>query len=127
MAITHKTTNEIIGVCGFVPCLDRFEQLYSMGEDASLAKPALSTPEFGIFYTIAKKFQSRGFATEATSAMTSYAFKYLHVKRIIATTSFDNQASIGVMRNLGMQLKKNPLPSPAWLQVVGILYNPHEK
>lgn len=62
--------------------------------------------------------------TEAASAMVTYAFEQLHVKRIIATTTYDNIASIIVMRKLGMNLKKNPLSSPSWLQVVGVINNP---
>ena len=53
-----------------------------------------------------------------------FAFQQLRVKRLIATTEYDNLASIGVMRKLGMTLAKNPLPDPPWLQVVGILDHP---
>lgn len=116
-AVILKDTHQLIGLCGFVPCLDHFEQL----NDRS---PSFATTEFGLFYAISKNFQGFGFATEAAFAMTTYAFDTLHVKRLIATTTNDNLASIQVMRKLGMQLKHNPLPSPAWLQVVGLLNNP---
>jgi len=43
------------------------------------------------------------------------------VHRLIATTTFDNVASIGVMRKLGMRIESNPRPEPAWLQIVGVL------
>jgi len=36
-------------------------------------------------------------------------------------TEYDNLASQGVMRRLGMKLEKTPFPDPPWLQVVGIL------
>jgi len=51
----------------------------------------------------------------------NFAFQQLRVKRLIATTEYENIASIGVMRKLGMTVAKNPLSDPPWLQVVGIL------
>jgi RimJ/RimL family protein N-acetyltransferase len=44
--------------------------------------------------------------------------------RIVATTHDDNDASIRVMRKLGMLIERNPYPDPPWLQVVGVLENP---
>lgn len=116
-AVILKDTQQMIGLCGFVPCLDRFEQL-------SHPSPRLANTEFGLFYAMSKNFQGLGFATEAASAMTNDVFNTLHVQRIVATTTHDNLASMAVMRKLGMQLKHNLLPSPAWLQVVGILNHP---
>lgn len=123
-AIVQKDTNELVGICGFVPCLDRFDQLCDFNHDDKTATQSLATTEFGLFYAISKSFQGFGFASEAALAMATYAFTHLHVKRIIATTTSENAASIKVMQKLGMQLMKNPLPSPTWLQVVGILNNP---
>ena len=68
--------------------------------------------------------QRQGYATEAAQAMCDYAFQELKLKRIIAITSYDNAASIGVMRKLGMRIGRNPFPDPPWLQVVGIRENP---
>lgn len=116
-AIILKDTQQMIGLCGFVPCLDRFEQLRH-------PSPSLASTEFGLFYAMSKTFQGLGFATEAASAMKTYALNTLQVQRLIATTTHDNLASIAVMRKLGMQLKSNPLPNPAWLQVVGVLDHP---
>lgn len=123
-AIVQKDSKELIGICGYVPCLDCFEQLCDFNQTEKPAYQSLATTEFGLFYAISKSFQGFGFATEAAVAMTTYAFEHLHVKRIIATTTYDNAASVNVMRKLGMHLKKNPLSSPAWLQVVGVLNNP---
>jgi hypothetical protein len=55
--------------------------------------------------------------------MISYAFNELRLKRIIATTEYANIASQGIMQKLGMQIMRNPLPEPSWLQIVGILEN----
>ena len=55
--------------------------------------------------------------------MIDFAFKQLHLTRIIATTDYSNIASQGVMRKVGMKITRNPLPDPPWLQVVGVLEN----
>ena len=122
LAIDYQ--NKVIGVCGFVPCLDAFEQLVDFDQKAPCIHPSLNTPEFGLFYAIGKEHQGQGFGTEAASSMISYAFEKLLVKRIIATTTYENASSIRVMQKLGMQLKRNPSAKPTWLQVVGILDNP---
>jgi RimJ/RimL family protein N-acetyltransferase len=57
--------------------------------------------------------------------MVEYAFQNLGLRRVIATTTYDNEASMGVMRKLGMRIERNPFPDPPWLQVVGMLeYQP---
>lgn len=124
-AIVLKETMKLIGICGFVPCLDFFEQLCDFDQIEIQTKQCLATTAFGLFYAIATSFQGCGFATEASKAMTTYAFEQLQVKSVIATTTYNNVASINVMRNLGMQLKRNPISTPSWLQVVGILNHPN--
>ncbi len=57
--------------------------------------------------------------------MLDYAFGEMRLKRIVATTTYDNTASIGVMRKLGMQIERNPQDDPPWLQVVGLLNHPN--
>jgi RimJ/RimL family protein N-acetyltransferase len=81
------------------------------------------TPEFGLFYAISPAQQRHGYATEAAQALVEYAFRQLHVKRVVATTDYANVGSIGVMRKLGMRIEKNPLATPPWLQIVGVLEN----
>jgi len=123
-AVVLKGAGQLIGACGFVPCLDRFEQLPAFSAITSASSGGFTTPEFGLFYAIAPAYQRQGYASEAAQAMMDYAFRVLGLKRIIATTSYVNTASIGVMRKLGMRIEKNPFPDPPWLQVVGILENP---
>jgi [ribosomal protein S5]-alanine N-acetyltransferase len=122
-AIVLKLNGELIGVCGFVPCLNAFEQLPGFAPDGLEGKPSLYTTEFGLFYAISPAYQHQGYATEAAQALVEYAFQKLHLKRIIAETNYDNLGSMGVMRKLGMQIEKNPLSGPPWLQVVGMLEN----
>ena len=122
-AVVHKHTGQLIGVCGFVPCLDAFEQFPAFSPVPHPSRPWLSTPEFGLFYAITPALQGQGYATEAAQAMVDYAFQYLRLKRIVATTTYDNTASMGVMRKLGMRIERNPYPEPPWLQIVGVLEN----
>jgi len=77
----------------------------------------------GFFYAISPSHPRRGYASEAAQALVNYAFQKLHLKHIIATTDYDNLASLGVMRKLGMRVEKNPRSDPPWLQAVGILEN----
>lgn len=136
-AIQLKLTGELIGSCGFVPCLAPFEQLPYFAPlveaDAGL-KPipaaTCNTPEVGLFFAISPRYQNNGYATEAAQALVEYAFQHLRLKRVVATTEHDNLASIAVMKKLGMQILSNPHPAahlppePPWFQVVGVINNP---
>jgi RimJ/RimL family protein N-acetyltransferase len=122
-AIVLKATGRLIGACGYVPCLNAFEQLANFDPVAKPGSPSYNTTEFGLFYAISPVHQHQGYATEAAQRLIDYAFQHLRLKRIIATTTYDNTASMGVMKKLGMRIEKNPLPEPPWLQVVGVLEN----
>ena len=120
-AITLKTSSQVIGSIGYVPCLNPFEQIPEL---ATTPYPTRHyTTELGLFWVIDPKHQRQGYASEAAQAMIEYAFKQLRLKRIIATTEHANVASQGVMRKIGMKLTRNPLHEPRWLQVVGVLDN----
>jgi hypothetical protein len=43
------------------------------------------------------------------------------LRRVVATTWYDNAASTAVMRRIGMTVQHNPWPTPPWFQVVGAL------
>jgi ribosomal-protein-alanine N-acetyltransferase len=122
-AIVLKSTQKLIGSCGFVPCLSPFEQMPNFMYYDGSGNPGLYTTEVGLFYAISPSHQRRGYGSEAAQALVDYAFDSLHLKRVIATTDFDNIASMAVMRKLGMQIERNPLAEPPWLQVVGVLEN----
>ena len=122
-AVVLKQTGHLIGTCGFVPCLDVFEQLPGLSHATQTTPRHFTSTEFGLFYAIEPIYQRHGYATEAAQAMIDYAFQHLHLKRIVATTTYDNAASVSVMRKLGMRIEKNPYPDPPWLQIVGILEN----
>ena len=63
-------------------------------------------------------------ASEAAQALITYGFGPLNLARIVATTEYENLASIGVMRRLGMHIERNPLPDPFYFQVVGVIEHP---
>jgi RimJ/RimL family protein N-acetyltransferase len=122
-AVIQKHTQQLIGACGFVPCLDAFAQVPGFSPALRPSQPWLTTTEFGLFYAITPTLQRQGYATETARALVDYAFQHLRLKRIVATTTYENAASMGVMRKLGMHLERNPYPEPPWLQVVGVLEN----
>jgi ribosomal-protein-alanine N-acetyltransferase len=123
-AVESKHTGELIGAVGFVPCLAPFDQIPALRTGWAGGPSDLFYTEFGLFWAIAPEHQHYGYATEAARAMIAFAFSALCLRRIVATTAFDNAASIGVMRKLGMSIESNPLPDPPWLQIVGVLPNP---
>jgi len=126
-AVTLKQTGQVIGACGYVPCFAPFGQLplFRSGSNGAADSVAerLFTAEFGLFYAFSPAFQRQGYATEATRALIDYAFAQLNLRRIVATTMYDNAASMGVMRKLGMRIERNPFVDPPWFQVVGVLEN----
>jgi len=122
-AIVLKSSGQLIGACGFVPCLNAFEQLPAFTSGDNPGVPSLYTTEFGLFYAISPAYRRQGYAAEASQALVDFAFQHLGLKRIVATTSYDNAASMAVMCKLGMRLEKNPRSGPPWLQVVGVLEN----
>jgi len=117
-----KATEELIGSIGYVPLLDVYEQIDEL-RNSPASERYYNTTEFGLFWVIEPNLQRQGYATEAAQGMIEYAFKQLRIKRVIATTEYDNEASQGVMRKVGMKITRNPLREPSWLQVVGILEN----
>ena len=124
-AIVLHATGEVIGACGFAPVLLPFGQLPTFRAAAATpGQPARNTNEMGLYWEVSPRHQHRGYATEAGAALIRFAFSELNLARIVATTTYDNVASIGVMRKLGMIIEHNPLPEPPWMQIVGVKPNP---
>src|SRR5262245_47048604 len=58
-AIALKEGGEVVGACGYVPCLEPFGQLPSFGGSAEAAFSA----EVGLFWALAPEHRGRGYAT----------------------------------------------------------------
>jgi RimJ/RimL family protein N-acetyltransferase len=116
-AMVLKATGLVIGAVGFVPSLGPFGQLPFFGR----AQGAKFTPEVGLFWAVLPEQRGKGLASEAAAAMVRFAFGELHLQRVVATTAYENTASVGVMRRIGMTVERNPWPTPHWFQIVGIL------
>lgn len=116
-AVTLRGTDELIGATGYVP------MLHPLSEMLEGKRPDESRwlPELGLYYALSPAHHGYGYATEAAQALVDYAFEHFKLKRIVANTDFDNLASQGVMRKLGMTLHRNPGGEPHWFQVLGVL------
>src|SRR5689334_7791374 len=123
-AIVAKETGGLVGVCGYVPLLAPFGQIPGLTTPDDGDAPVRNTPEVGLYWAVLPQQRRRGYATEAARALVEYAFSALGLRRILATTTYDNAASVAVMRRLGMLVERNPTQDPVWLQVVGILAHP---
>jgi RimJ/RimL family protein N-acetyltransferase len=121
--VIRRETGELIGVVGLVPAFGPFGVL--PGFDVAPDSPAgrRNTPEFGLYWAVHPDHQRRGYATEAARALTDFAFTVMNLRRIVATTEYENHASQAVMRHLGMRIERNPRPEPPWFQIVGVLEN----
>jgi ribosomal-protein-alanine N-acetyltransferase len=123
-AIVLKASGALVGLVGLVPCLGPHGQLASLKTVGDVTRLSLYTAEVGLYWSLRPAHRGQGYATEAVRALIHFAFEHLHLQRIIAGTTHDNTASQAVMRRLGMRLERNPLPTPPWLQTVGVLENP---
>jgi len=122
-AIVLKQSGQLIGAIGYVPCMMPFGQLPAFAAGQGEATARLATCELGLYYALAPAHQRKGYTSEAAAAMVENAFQSMQLRRVVATTTFDNEASMGVMRKLGMRIERNPFPDPPWLQVVGFIEN----
>ena len=122
-AVVLAASGQLIGACGYVPCLNAFEQLPGFAVADTPQGPGRYSTELGLYYAISPAFRRQGYAVEAAQALLDYAFQSLRVRRVVATTTYNNLGSIGVMRRLGMRIERNPQPEPPWLQVVGVIDN----
>ena len=117
-AIVRNDSDTVVGAIGLVPCIDQFGKV-GIGSNDDGATHA----EVGMFWHVLPEWRNQGIATAAAILLRDYACTQLGLRRIIATTEYDNIASQTVMRRIGMELRRNPSDAPAWLQIVGV-YEP---
>ena len=85
-AVALKQSDQFIGLTGLQHQPDRFE----------------FSPCTEIAWRIARPFWRQGYASEAARAAVRYGFESIGLEQIVAFTVSGNDASIGVMRKLGM-------------------------
>jgi RimJ/RimL family protein N-acetyltransferase len=85
LSVEDKATGQLVGDVGLSPAED---------------EPGV----IKVGYTISPKFQGKGYATEAVSALVDYAFDVLGADIVRAYASADNAASIRVAEKAGFTL-----------------------
>ena len=123
-AIVLKSTDTLVGSVGLVQSYGPFGKLPYFRERSSEPKSELCTPEMGMLWGVGNQYRGHGYATEAAQLLIDYMFTSFGLKRIVATTDYENENSRAVMRHLGMTVQRNPDPDPPWFQMVGIRKNP---
>jgi len=84
--VVLKETGAAIGICGL------------------LKRDSLEDVDIG--FAFLERFRRQGFAYEAAAAVMEYGRNSLGLKRIVAITSPDNEASIRVLEKIGLQFEK---------------------
>ena len=82
-AIVYKETGKMIGTCGFTR-IDTENNLAEIG------------------YVLNPNFWGKGLATEAVEKVIEFAFNSLNINRVEAKFIFGNDASLAVMKKVGM-------------------------
>ena len=87
--IVDPNCGQVIGWCGLRP------------------EPLSDSPE--LFFGLSPEARGKGLATEAAITVVNYAFGLDSVASVWAATEHSNEASVGVMRRVGMQLEERRL------------------
>jgi RimJ/RimL family protein N-acetyltransferase len=85
-AVELKGTGITIGMCGLI----RREAL----------------PDVDIGYALLERYWNRGYAQEAAAAVLAYGYNIIGLKRIVAITAPDNDASAKVLEKIGLQFER---------------------
>ena len=86
--IVDKATGDIVGRCAFPPLQANW-----------------AIPQFGISYFIRKSARGKGYATEASKALTEIAFEKMSAKKVEIHCDEYNVASYRVPEKLGFELE----------------------
>ena len=84
--VVIKETNESLGICGIVK---------RQGLD-----------DIDIGFGFLPQFIGKGYGYEAASAVLDYALNDLKIKRIVAIVDPENEASISLIKKIGLQFEK---------------------
>ena len=102
LAVTLKSTDQLIGNCG-----------------VRLAEEGSQVGDIG--YELSPGHWGRGYATEAARAIMAFGFETLHLHRIWAECIAENTRSARVLEKLGMQLEGR-LREHTFLRAAGGIY-----
>lgn len=120
-AIVVRETDELVGAVGYVPFFSPWPDM----KDGVPESRSKCHPVFGLYYVVSPSHQRKGYATEAAKALIDYAFNTLHLRRVVANTNYDNVASQGVMKKIGMTLHRHTNDSPEYFQILGVIDSPN--
>ncbi len=87
-ATIHKESGQFIGRCGLLPWT--IDGVF----------------EVEVAYMLSKEFWGQGLGTEAARSIRDYGFYQLGYNRLICLIDKNNQASLRVAQNIGMQFEK---------------------
>lgn len=88
LAITLKSTRQLIGNCG-------------------IRQAKLAIPHADMGYEIASPYWGNGYTTEATQSLLNFGFVTIKLRRVWAQCLADNTRSIRVLEKLGMHLERH--------------------
>ncbi len=84
--LTRLRGGEPIGMCGLVK------------------REGLADVDIG--FAFLSRYWAKGYAAESAAAVLAYARQQLHLRRIVAITSPDNQGSIAVLEKIGLRFEQ---------------------
>jgi RimJ/RimL family protein N-acetyltransferase len=63
-------------------------------------------PDVDIGYALLERYWNKGYAHEAAAAVLAYGYNVIGLKRIVAITALDNDASAKVLEKIGLQFDR---------------------
>jgi RimJ/RimL family protein N-acetyltransferase len=112
-AVILRVTGELLGQVHIDPYVNR--GWYQLHEESGRL---CSAPEVHLGFAFGKRFWGQGYAIEACAELIRYAFRDLHLERLLGGAHIDNHRSISLHERLGYRLVYNSD------NVVAVLMNP---
>ncbi len=114
--VVLKEDGSKIGTCLLIPHVFTPEEV-TLCADPQSGLARFGTLEVILGWALTKFHRQNGYGTEAAQALVHYGLQILHLQRLLAETSPDNQASIGLMKKIGMEIVSPPHAK----QVIGMM------
>lgn len=116
LAVELKAERRVIGLCGLQAYVADWLRMES--EPGRLDHPL----EVELTYALGRRYQGRGYATEACRAVIDFAFGELKLRRLVTGCDPSNAPAVRLQARLGMRTERNLLGT--FCDTVGILENP---